>query len=127
MICLDTNYLIMALVPDSHEATRLLQWADQGESFCVPAIVWYEFLCGPITAEQEAAIRILIQQIVAFDENVAQTAAKLYNQIGRKRKLRVDTMIAATAIATKTPLATHNTTDFEPFCPFGLELNDASD
>ncbi|MFT5497246.1 MAG: hypothetical protein ACI9TH_002652, partial [Kiritimatiellia bacterium] len=35
MICLDTNYLILGLVPGSPEATRLLAWLDAGEQFVV--------------------------------------------------------------------------------------------
>ncbi len=122
MICLDTNYLIMALVANSHEARSLLHWAEQGETFCVSTIVWYEFLCGPITAQQENAIKLMIKEIVPFDSAVAKSAAILFNQIGRKRKLRVDTMIAATAISRKIPFATHNTDDFMNFVPFELML-----
>ncbi len=122
MICLDTNYLILGLVADSHEAKSLLRWADQGKIFCVSAIVWYEFLCGPITTEQEAAIKLLLHEIVPFDNAIATTAAHLFNQIGRKRQLRVDTMIAATAISRNIPLATNNTDDFKDFVPFGLHL-----
>ena len=122
MICLDTNYLILGLVKNSHEAKTLLRWADQGKTFCVSAVVWYEFLCGPISTEQEAAIRPLLQEIVPFDNDIAQTAAHLFNQIGRKRQLRVDTMIAATAISRSIPLATSNTNDFNNFVSYGLHL-----
>jgi predicted nucleic acid-binding protein len=126
MICLGTNYLIMALVANSHEARRLLHWSGQGETFCVSAIVWYEFLCGPITDEQENAIKLMLKEIVPFDSAVAQSAAILCNQIGRKRKLRVDTMIAATAISKNIPFATCNTEDFLHFEPFGLLRIDAA-
>ena len=122
MICLDTNYLILGLVADSQEAKSLLRWADLDKTFCVSAIVWYEFLCGPITTEQKAAIKLLLQEIVPFDNAIAQTAAHLFNQIGRKRQLRVDSMIAATAISRNIPLATNNTDDFKDFVPFGLHL-----
>ena len=44
MICLDTNYLIMALVAASREAERLVDWAESGKRLYVPAVVWYEFL-----------------------------------------------------------------------------------
>lgn len=122
MICLDTNYLIMGLVAHSHEAKSLLNWADQGERFCVSSIAWYEFLCGPISDEQEAAMRMLVTEIIPFDDTLGKKTAQLFNQTGRCRQLRVDAMIAATAIAKNAPLATNNTADFARFSPFGLRL-----
>ena len=49
-------------------------------------------------------------------------AARLYNQVGRVRRLRVDTMIAAAAILADARLATRNRADFEAFQPLGLRL-----
>ena len=122
MICLDTNYLIMGLVAESDEAESLLSWAKSGETFCVSSIVWYEFLCGPITTEQEAAMRLLIAEFVQFDDALAREAARLFNRVGRSRQLRVDAIIAATAVAKDIPLATRNVTDFARFTDFGLRL-----
>ena len=126
MICLDTNYLIMGLVAESAEARQLLDWADSGETFCVSSIAWYEFLCGPISTEQRAAMKLLVSEIVDFDEDLAARAADLFNQVGRRRQLRVDAMIAATAIARDVPLATRNVTDFAHFEDVGLQLVVAS-
>ncbi len=112
----------MGLVAHSREADALLKWADQGETFCVSSIAWYEFLCGPITDEQEAAIRMLVAEIVPFDDAFGKKAAQLFNQTGRCRQLRVDAMIAAAAISRNAPLATNNTSDFARFTPFGLRL-----
>ncbi|HAS81594.1 MAG TPA: hypothetical protein DCS43_02665 [Verrucomicrobia bacterium] len=123
MICLDTNYLIMGLVSGSREADMLMSWAEQGETFCVSSIVWYEFLCGPITGEQEAAMKLLLSEIVPFDDSLGKKAARLFNQVGRSRQLRIDAMIAATAISRNIPLATNNTSDFTRFIPFGLYLS----
>ncbi len=122
MICLDTNYLIMGLVADSDEAGRLLAWAESGETFCVSSIVWYEFLCGPITADQESAMRLLVDNVVPFDDALAKEAARLFNEVGRSRQLRVDAMIAATAIVADAPLATRNVSDFSRFTELGLRL-----
>ncbi|NQU41464.1 MAG: type II toxin-antitoxin system VapC family toxin [Lentisphaerae bacterium] len=124
MICLDTNYLIMGLVAGSDEAQELLSWADEGQTFCVSSIVWYEFLCGPITSEQESAMRLLVDEIVAFDDTLAHEAARLFNGVGRSRQLRVDAMIAATAVAKDAPLATRNLSDFSRFRELGLDLFD---
>ena len=122
MICLDTNYLIMGLVAGSREAGLLLEWASKGEKLITSSIVWYEFLCGPVTDQHVAAMKQLLAQIAPFDESTSNIASQLFNQAGRKRTLRVDAMIAATAIAQQSPLATNNTNDFSPFVPFGLEL-----
>ncbi len=127
MICLDTNYLIMGLVSGSHEVDMLLRWAGQGETFCVPSIVWYEFLCGPITNEQEEAMKLLMAEIVPFDDALGKAAARVFNQVGRSRQLRIDAMIAATAISRNIPLATTNTADFTRFTPFGLHLTGSDD
>jgi len=122
MICLDTNYLILGLVADSCESARILKWAQDGEQFCVSSIVWYEFLCGPITNEQEQAIRQLIKEIINFDTTMAEEGARLFNKTGRSRKIRVDAMIAAAAISRNAPIATQNVEDFARFAEFGLEL-----
>jgi len=57
-----------------------------------------------------------------FGEIEAAESARLYNAVGRIRRLRVDAMIAATAIASKVELATSNTTDFSVFKTHGLML-----
>jgi predicted nucleic acid-binding protein len=122
MICLDTNYLIMGLVSNSEEAGQLLGWAERGDKLCVSSIVWCEFLCGPITSQHQAAMRLLIHEVVPFDNMLATEAARLFNAVGRSRLLRVDAMIAATATARNIPLATRNVGDFHRFVPFGLNL-----
>jgi hypothetical protein len=58
VIALDTNYLINALVAGSPEATALIAWHRNGEVLAAPSMVWYEFLCGPVsvlTLRQERA------------------------------------------------------------------------
>ena len=122
MICLDTNYLILGLVPGSREAERLLAWSEAGERFSAPAVVWYEFLCGPVDADQIAAMRALLDAIIPLDESLAEEAARVFNTTRRQRQLRVDAMIAATAIRQGIPLATNNRRDFEAFRPHGLRL-----
>lgn len=122
MICLDANYLILALVPGSPEAQRITQWSAQGETFCASSVVWYEFLCGPVDPAQIATMRAMLQDIVPFDEVQAQEAARLFNACGRKRHLRVDAMIAAAATTRHSILATNNTDDFCAFVGAGLAL-----
>ncbi len=122
MICLDTNVLIMGLVAGSADAQRLLGWHDAGERFCASTIVWYEFVCGPVTDAQVAAIRALLVEIIPFDVALAEESARLFNAVGRPRQLRIDAIIAATAMTRRIPLATGNREHFAPFTAHGLQL-----
>lgn len=122
MICLDTNYLIRGVVAGTGEARELLAWTEAGEPLIAPMVAWYEFLCGPVTPIQIATMRAFLQEIIAFDELQATAAATLFNATGRKRTLRVDAMIAGTAIVTHARLATNNRDDFAAFVPHGLQL-----
>lgn len=122
MICLDTNYLIGGLVSGSREGKRLIAWAQAGEALITPMPAWYEFLCGPVTATQIGTMRAFLADIVPFDEPQALASAKLFNATGRKRALRVDAMIAATALVAQASLATQNQTDFAAFVSSGLKL-----
>jgi len=84
--------------------------------------VWFEFLCGPITAAQTKTMRAFVQELLPFGEEQAVAAAELFNAAGRKRSTRVDAMIAATAIASGAALATNNQPDFRAFLQSGLRL-----
>jgi predicted nucleic acid-binding protein len=52
VIALDTNYLINALVAGSPEATALIAWHRNGEVLATPSVMWYEFLCGPVSVRE---------------------------------------------------------------------------
>jgi predicted nucleic acid-binding protein len=125
VICLDTNYLIRGLIAGSREASALTAWVRDGETLVAPSIVWYEFLCGPVTPMQVCTMRAFLRDVVAFDDAQALTAAELFNATGRKRALRVDAMIAATAMVLDATLATSNHEDFAEFAPSGLRLQEA--
>lgn len=122
MICLDTNYLILGLVSGSRECEALIRWAQAGEQMITAMPAWYEFLCGPVTEAQVTAIRSFLHDVIPFDEPQTRAAARLFNAAGRKRTLRVDAMIAATAIVADAQLATNNRADFGVFVPHGLKL-----
>jgi predicted nucleic acid-binding protein len=123
MICLDTNYLIRGLMKGAPESAQLIRWYQSGEVLLSAAPAWYEFLCGPVTELQIKAIRAFLSGgISAFEELQATEAARLFNRIGRIRRLRVDAMIAATAVVAGASLATSNTEDFKVFLPHGLKL-----
>ncbi len=122
MICLDTNYLIRALIPQTEQAVAVEKWLGSREALCIPAVAWYEFLCGSTEEEEHLAFSLLAGGILAFTPSEAQVAASGFRSLNKPRRLRVDAMIAATAIVAKAPLATNNRCDFEPFLPHGLEL-----
>jgi predicted nucleic acid-binding protein len=122
VICLDTNYLIRCLEPGSEEARRITDWYRGEERLIAPMPAWYEFLRGPITTEQEEIVRAFLAEVLPFTEAEAREAARLFNAAGRKCSLRVDAMIAATAIAAGARLAAGNRNDFTPFLEHGLEF-----
>lgn len=122
MICLDTNYLIRALIPLTEEAIAVENWLGSRKPLCIPAVAWYEFLCGSTEEEERLAFALLKGGILPFTPSEAQVAASAFRSLNKPRRLRVDAMIAATAIVSKAPLATNNRSDFEPFLPHGLEL-----
>ena len=123
MIHLDTNYLIGLAVPGLSPAQNVDQWLATGEPLAASALVWTEFLNGPVSADEIALVESVIEEnLVAFEKPTAVLAAQLFNQGGRRRGSRFDCLIAATAILAGAQLATENTKDFTPFVPFGLKL-----
>ena len=123
MICLDANFLIGGVIEARPESQHLLAWAAAGETFCSAAPAWYEFLCGPVSPAQiNSMLALLSGGIIPFSNVQAQIATQLFNAVERPRRLRVDAMIAATAISQGAALATLNSSDFEIFTSHGLEL-----
>jgi len=123
MILLDTNYLIRALVRDSVESERIVDWFQAGEDLCTSSIAWYEFLCGPVDDEGVLVVQSLLQErMLPYTTDQAIESARLFNATGRKRHLRVDAMIAAAAILANAELATGNDGHFAEFRKYGLKL-----
>jgi predicted nucleic acid-binding protein len=124
LICLDTNYLVRGLLKGARESAELIQWRQSGEILLSAAPAWYEFLCGPVSGLHIRIVRAFLSGgIVAFEEVQATEAARLFNAIGRIRRLRTDTMIAATAMVAGAALATSNKEDFRAFIPHGLKIH----
>jgi predicted nucleic acid-binding protein len=82
-----------------------------------------EFVTGPVLP---TAVRSILQTlsggVMAVGRREAELAAVLFNATGRKRPMRYDCMIAASAILADAELATNNIGDFLPFTPHGLRL-----
>jgi predicted nucleic acid-binding protein len=73
-------------------------------------------------AEKAALQALLSAGVHPFDEACADLAGKLYHLTGSKRRTRLDSMIAASAILAGAELATVNSGDFTSFVPHGLKL-----
>jgi predicted nucleic acid-binding protein len=124
MVHLDTNLLVALIrIDDSHHRTALRVVTGVGP-FATSAVAWTEFRSKPDEPTDVAAAKgILSGGIIPFDEAAASLAGKLFHLTGSKRRTRLDTMIAATAILSGAELATTNPADFEPFVPHGLNLH----
>jgi predicted nucleic acid-binding protein len=123
VIHLDTNVLIAGVQAGTAENTALRGWLAAGEKMAVSSLVWMEFVTGPLDQSSATAARFLIEgRIVPVGGIEAELAAELYNLIGRRRALRIDCLIAATAVNAGARLATRNTADFRLFVGRGLVL-----
>jgi len=122
MICLDTSFLIQALVRGSAADKQLRSWLGGGVPLAMSAIVWTEFLCGAVDAHGITLAARVVPRVLPFAPADAELAAKLFNVGGRRRGSLADCMIAATAIGHEASLATENPDDFRRFEPSGLKL-----
>ncbi len=122
MIHFDTNALI-ALPQWARRGQAVVKRVARGEAAAACALVWYEFLLGPLAdGEADLAHAFLSGRIEPVGAEDAALAAKLFNAAGRRRTLKTDALIAALAIRAEADFVTINVTDFEPFIPHGLRL-----
>jgi tRNA(fMet)-specific endonuclease VapC len=125
MICLDTNVLIAhkrAKKADK-DKTFLFRLTYQPYQFAVSSITVYELLRGD-NQDEEAYWKAMFSNmhVLDFDMNGAEQAAKIYQDL-KNRGLLIeseDLLIAATALANQTRLATGNVKHFARV--EGLEL-----
>ncbi len=123
MIHLDTNLLIAASDRDDPHVPAFQRVLSMKRTLLASSCAWTEFLSRPLDAQTERLLRqILRGGILPFDEATAALAGHLFYQTGSKRRNRLDTMIAATAILAGADLATVNPDDFAAFVPHGLKL-----
>ncbi|MCB1209807.1 MAG: type II toxin-antitoxin system VapC family toxin [Verrucomicrobiales bacterium] len=123
MIHLDTNLLIDLVTVGSPHIAVVRDWLLAGEELAVSAVAWSEFLNGPHSKEQKAAVTSVIGgRVLDFNEKQAEQASRLFHYTGRRRGSHPDCMIAACAMAHGVRVATRNIADFERFVPHGLLL-----
>lgn len=122
MIHLDSNVLIG--LPDLTESNHpLIRRIKHGETVAASTLAWFEFCCGPVSEKHLHFVRTALRnQIADLNETIAERAALLFNGCGRKRALRTDCLIAATALLAEAELATFNASDFATFGAYGLKL-----
>jgi predicted nucleic acid-binding protein len=122
MIHLDTNFLIQALVPNSAAEAKLQTWKKDGEALAISSIAWSEFLCGPLTQNDETLAQMLFPAPEPFLASDSHKAAELFKATGRRSRSLADCQIAAVALRCGARLATGNASDFTPFQTHGLTL-----
>lgn len=121
MIHLDANVLIRLSVRGSGAAAKVREWLRAGETLATSAPAWFEYISGPVTAEEILRAEALLQGGVAdFQKADCLRAADLFGLTGRKRAMKLDCMIAAAALRKGARLATADVADFRPFAPHGL-------
>ena len=123
MIHLDTNVLIAMTDPANLHSPYAKFVQSIGDVLAVSACAWTEFLSKPVDPTTLKVMRqVLAGGVLPFDEATAALAGELYYRAGSRRRTRMDSMIAATAIRAGAELATTNRDDFAPFVPQGLKL-----
>ena len=122
MIHLDTNVLIGLLTGHPIRA-QVRQIQLDGGVFACSAVVWTEFLNGPADDPSVRLVESFLEgRILPFEREDAALAARLFNITGRKRGLRFDCMVAASALRRGESLMTLNRDDFELLVHAGLQL-----
>ena len=89
---------------------------ERGYDFAISAISHYEIYPGTTTLQIPFWHGLLQQTtVLAFNQNVAQIAVDINNELKKKRKQieMADLFIAATAITYDLPIATLNKKHFE--------------
>jgi predicted nucleic acid-binding protein len=115
VVHLDTSFLIQALVAGSSSETKLLHWLSTGETVGISTIAWSEFLCGPLTSQDEALARSFLTALEPFLLEDARKAAELFRLSGRRSRSLADCQIAAVALRLGARVATANAADIVPF------------
>ena len=120
---LDANVLVALSDPTLPLFATVAEAIAGGDQMETSAIAWHEYARGPLLPEDQARTACLLEgRIVALTRQMAELAAHLFNETGRRRASTADCLIAAAAIKANAELLTDNVTDYEGFVPHGLRL-----
>lgn len=111
---LDANILIAYFAGERGVIEKLSSWQEDGGNLFLPAIVEAELLSFPkLSPIEQRTIEEFLEEnmtLIPFDRAIARIVATIRRQVNIKI---ADATIAATAIHTRTPLATRNINDFK--------------
>ncbi|MEX0790295.1 MAG: type II toxin-antitoxin system VapC family toxin [Actinomycetota bacterium] len=110
----DTSALIDSLTGPKRSAKAMRSFIAAGERLLIPSLVLYEWLRGPRTEEELIAQDALLPAggALAFGNEEAAVAARLYRDVPRSRGREIDLAIAAHAVVREDTLWTLNLGDF---------------
>lgn len=111
---IDTTIFIEHL-RKSNRANSLLSQLPLGTPIYVSVITVYELWAGAtdISKKQDVELILSSVNVLSIDENVAEVAARIYQQIGKGNFIgTADTLIAATALYHNLPVKTLNIKHF---------------
>jgi predicted nucleic acid-binding protein len=115
LIHLDTSVLVDAFTGGRRSLDAVRKATDRGDSIAFSTIVLYEWLRGPRTAAEMAAVDAFFAGDLpaVFGGHEAERAAALYRSVRGARQRQADLAIAACAIQQGASLWTLNPGDFD--------------
>ena len=117
--CLDSNAVSDFLNSNEKVTRNLLQALKNGDTFSIPAVVYYEVVRGLVTCKKYAKLRIFNSLYetatpLSMDEKVAKKAVEIYVKLHKGKLIEDnDIYIAAISIVNDCTLVTANTRHFE--------------
>jgi predicted nucleic acid-binding protein len=122
VIHLDTSFLIRSLLRETEESRHFEQWLRRDDAVRISALVWAEFLCGPIQTSDAQDAAELLGEPLALTGLDATLGAHFFNLSARRRGSLADCLIAASAVNAGASLATSDLDHFSRFRPYGLTM-----
>ena len=114
MIVLDTSALIDSLTGPRRSGPTLYSLVREGTRLLMPALVLYEWMRGPRTAEEMTVQEALFpaETALPFGAGDAALSARLYRTVRHPRGREIDLAIAACALNRGAELWTLHRGDF---------------